>query len=247
MIVRKLNADGRTAFAQWIDDGGKGDAPLDLLTADGTSDALPLDVEVDIGPFDTRYDMGVHLVEALKPLGASLWFDEELWDWLALYYIDQSSAAVGGVRKLQARERYVLELRNRKWSRHLVRMSWLAVQEHGENARVLLNTPPHGHSEVLEQLAGQQELFGAKPLIAAARRMYWNDADGGGLKRGAQGKGPGTPRRLRRIMSQFRRTWDPNTMTADQLIELLPAEFDRWKKVPAELSGGAETHTAPSA
>lgn len=246
MIVRKLNADGRAAFAQWIADGGKGDAPLHLLSGEGTSDALAHDVEADLGPFETRYDMGVHLAEALKPLGASAWFDEGLWDWLALYYIDQSSAAVGGVRKLQARERYVLELRNRKWSRHLVRMSWLAVQEHGDNARVLLTTPPHGHSEVLEQLAGQQELFGAKPLMAAARRLYWTDA-AGGLKRGAQGKGPGTPRRLRRIMSQFRRTWDPNTMNATQLIDLLPAEFDRWKKPPAEQSSATELHAAPPA
>lgn len=233
MIVRKLNADGRAAFAKWIVDGGKGDAPHDLLTGDGTSEALSYDVEADIGPFVTRYDMGLHLAEVLKPLGASTWFDAGLWDWLALYYIDQSSTTIGGLRKLQARERYLLELRNRKWSRHLVRMSWLAVQEHGESARVLLTTPPHGHSEVLEQLSGQQELFGARPLIAAARRLYWNDATGG-LKRGAQGKGPGTPRRLRRIMSQFRRTWDPNTMSASQLLDLLPAEFDRWKKSHGE-------------
>jgi len=57
----------------------------------------------------------------------------------------------------------------------------------------------------------------------------------GTLKKGAQGKGPGTPRRLVRFMRQFRRTYDPPSMTVEQLLASLPKEFERWLKAPRDL------------
>jgi hypothetical protein len=113
------------------------------------------------------------------------------------------------------------------WSRHIVRMSWMAVVDHGKSARVMLALPITKQSEVLEQLAGQQEVFGAQPVVEAADKLYWNGTTGA-LKKGAQGKGAGTPRRLVRFMRQFRRTYDPPAMTADQLVSSLPPEFERW-------------------
>jgi hypothetical protein len=81
----------------------------------------------------------------------------------------------------------------------------------------------------MEQIGGQQEAFGARSVVELADRLYF-DTDTGRLKRGAQGKKEGTPRRLRTFLRQFRRTYDPPRMTADQLSECLPREFDRWKQ-----------------
>ena len=69
----------------------------------------------------------------------------------------------------------------------------------------------------------------AQFLKKSGDKLYWDEA-AGSLKRGAQGKGPGTPRRLVRFMRQFRRTYDPPAMKAAQLVDSLPPEFDRWKE-----------------
>ena len=65
--------------------------------------------------------------------------------------------------------------------------------------------------------------------LEAADKLYW-DEKSGALKKGAQGKAAGTPRRLVRFMRQLRRTYDPPAMTADQLVCVLPREFERWKQ-----------------
>lgn len=102
------------------------------------------------------------------------------------------------------------------------------LRDHGVFARVMLAFPISKQPETLEQLGGQQEAFGARAVVEAADRLYW-DPTTNALKRGAQGKKEGTPRRLVRFMRQFRRTFDPPAMTADQLLATLPKEFGRWQ------------------
>jgi hypothetical protein len=157
-------------------------------------------------------------------------FDAGVWDWISLFYIDVlAPLRANGTRDMKQNYRYTLELKNRMWSRHIARMSWMAVVDHGKFARIVLALPITKQSEVLEQLAGQQEVFGARSVIEAADKLYW-DENTGSLKRGAQGKAAGTPRRLVRFMRQLRRTYDTPAMTAEQLVGTLPSEFDRWKQ-----------------
>src|SRR5262249_61882818 len=106
------------------------------------------------------------------------------------------------------RVRCSLGVRNRKWSRHIVRMSWMSVKDHGEAARVMLSVPISKHTDVMEQIGGQQEAFGARSVVELADRLYF-DVGTGRLRRGAQSKGGGSPRRLRTFLRQFRRTYDP--------------------------------------
>jgi hypothetical protein len=209
-----------------------GPAPAHLLFGIG-SEAVGDAATVQSRSFASRLELGEYLADRLKSLPASqLRFDVGVWDWLSLFYIDAlAPRGANGARDIKQSYRYTLELKNRLWSRHILRMSWMAVVDHGAAARVMLAIPITKQSEVLEQLAGQQEVFGARPVIEAADRLYW-DQDSGTLKRGAQGKGGGTPRRLVRYMRQFRRTYDPPTMTVDELLASLPQEFARWIDSP---------------
>jgi hypothetical protein len=233
--VRRLNGAGIAAFRGWLVAGCPGDLPTHLLTDQSVSEALGTACTVEVRPFGTRFEFGEYLVERLSALSPSaIRFDVGLWDWLSLLYFDQlCPPKADGSRKPQELVRYALELSGRKWSRHFVRMSWMSVQEHGDNARVMLSVPMATHPDILEQLAGTQETFGSKTVIALARRLYW-DETGGKTKRGAQAKGRGTPRRLSKILRQLRRTWDPGAMTPIQLQALLPVpEFSRWE-APAQ-------------
>ncbi|MFQ5653524.1 MAG: hypothetical protein ACE5GW_02190 [Planctomycetota bacterium] len=45
----------------------------------------------------------------------------------------------------------------------------------------------------------------------------------------AGGKGRGSARRLADLANQLDLTWDLHTMKAEELLEILPAEFDRFK------------------
>jgi hypothetical protein len=230
--VRTFTAAGLTAWHDWVDMGCPDPVPAELLIDPTMSAPLVPACSVEPQTFADRYAFGCYLRERLAAAPvAAIRFDAGLWDWLSLFYIDQlAPLQATGRRKKQESVRLALQLSGRKWSRHLVRMSWMSVHEHGERARMMLNVPMDVHPDLLEQLAGAQETFGSPTVIAAAHALYW-DPEAGRTRRGAQAKGKGTPRRLGKLMRQLRRTWDPAAMTADQLLGLLPAhEFGRWNR-----------------
>jgi hypothetical protein len=217
--IRSLTQEGIAQFRGWVDKGAPSPAPVH------TSEPVPGTGPVELRDFATRFELGEYLADRLSGVPtARIRFDAGLWDWLSLFYIDVlAPLGADGKRDMKQIYRYTLELKNRMWSRHVVRMSWMAVADHG-NA-----LPITKQSEVLEQLAGQQEVFGARSVVEAADKLYW-DEKSGALKKGAQGKAAGTPRRLVRFMRQLRRTYDPPAMTADRLVGALPREFERWKQ-----------------
>lgn len=229
--IRKLTQRGREQFKAWLEQEAPGAAPLHLLTGPDTSSEVNGKAQIEQRGFASRLELGEYLADRLSGLPpASIRFEEGLWDWLTLFYIDELlPPGSGGKRDIKELVRYALELRNRKWSRHIVRMSWMAVKDHGPAARVMLAVPISKHTDVMEQIGGQQEAFGARSVVELADRLYF-DTQTGRLKRGAQGKKSGSPRRLRTFLRQFRRTYDPPRMTADQLAECLPGEFDKWKR-----------------
>lgn len=114
-----------------------------------------------------------------------------------------------------------------KAQRHRVRMPVLLLDTLGNDADHLLCRSPGVGTEIREQLTSQQDMF-HRTFQRVARRLYCDD-ESGDLKRGAGGAGAGSPRRLARIRRQFDVTWDLYDLTPDQLMAMLPREFDRFK------------------
>lgn len=229
--ARRLTESGVLAFRAWIASDAPGDPPHDLLQHPEASGALHAVADVEARSFASRYELGEYLASRLAPLGyARIAFDAGLWDWLTLFWFDEiAPRGATGKRRLHEMARYSQDAAGRRWSRHVVRMSWLSVENHGLHARYFLSTPLDRHTDVLEQIAGQQEVFGSRTAVALGERLYW-DAAAGQLRKGAGGKSAGSPRRLARFMKQIRMTYDPETMTANDLLALLPGEFARWTK-----------------
>lgn len=240
--TRRLTEQGVAAFRAWIAAGAAGDPPHDLLDKPETSASLHATVDVEHRNFSSRYELGAYLVPRFEPLGAGrIAFDAGLWDWLTLLWFDSIAPRdASGKRRLHEIARYSQEPASRRWSRHVVRMSWFAVQTHGERARYFLSTPLDRHTDVLEQIAGQQEVFGSRTAVALGERLYWDEGSQQ-LRKGAGGKSAGSPRRLSRFMRQIRMTYDPETMTVDQMVALLPGEFARWLKPPEPPKPSAAT------
>jgi hypothetical protein len=115
----------------------------------------------------------------------------------------------------------------------LVRTTWNLVRVHASAARFILAGPLHVHGEAAEQLGAYQDVITCKPLIAAIASLAW-DIDRARLKRGFSGSGPGSARRVPVIAKQFRLTYDLDAMRSEQILELLPREFDRFKERVSE-------------
>jgi hypothetical protein len=79
------------------------------------------------------------------------------------------------------------------------------------------------------ELANRQELITNPAIVAAATRLYY-DPSKGRLKRSGSKGTPGTIRRFAEVLVQLDVVWDLYSMSVDELIEMLPAEFDRFRQ-----------------
>lgn len=232
--VRRLNDRGREAFRAWLEDGATGTPPIALLDDPTMSDPLRLVIRRPQASYESRYDLGGALVDLLDGLDvAEIQTDAGLWDWLSLCLVDQLCPPdEAGRRKPGQIDRYLLQLENHRTRyRHLVRTAWSLVRVHDSSARFMLAGPLHVHGEAAEQLGAYQDVITCKPLIAAIGSLVW-DVDRGKLKRGFGGSGPGSARRVQVVAKQFGLTYDLHSMRPEQILALLPREFDRFRKGP---------------
>ena len=230
--IRRLNDRGREAFRQWLEDGATGAPPLALLDDPAMSVPLRLAMPRPHANFDSRYDLGVELVDLLDGLDlAEIQADADLWDWLSLCLIDQICPPdEAGRRKPGQTDRYLLQLDNHRTRyRHLVRTAWSLVRVHDSAARFMLGGPLHVHGEAAEQLGAYQDVITCKPLITAIASLAW-DVERARLKRGFGGSGPGSARRVPVVAKQFRLTYDLDSMRPEQILDLLPREFERFRE-----------------
>lgn len=248
-MLRRLNDRGIVRWKAWLDGGATGEPPRYLLHDPETSTDVTPPVAILPKTFGTRFEFGRYLEELLRPVDAAqIRFDAGLWDALTLHFVDVVyPAGAAAVRKPMEIVRLAFAADSyQKRTRHLVRTAWLLVSQHGEHARFMLSGPPDVHGDVVEQLSNRQEVIGSKALIAAAAAMWWDEA-GQTHRRGITNRNPrkgGTVRRLIDVARQFRLTWDLDSMTPEQIVNLLPSEFDRWKR-PASGSGSFKVGHKP--
>ncbi|MCP5430212.1 MAG: hypothetical protein H6962_08400 [Chromatiaceae bacterium] len=189
VTARRLNKRGLRAFASYVDqlrDGSKLPAPVHLLTDDDYSEELEIPVSVGDDPFETRYDIGKHLVRAfrgknMQPLLGDIGF----WTWLALFWFDQlCPPAADGSRKPSKEYNYILSTNYNHRPRHAIRTTWLLVDRYGEDSLFLLSKKPNERGELIEQLAARQYFISCQGVIGAAAALYY-DPDRATFKRGA--------------------------------------------------------------
>lgn len=236
-LLRKLNDEGLRQFAEYIASGCNGSPPHHLLDGPGTSDPLRVAIVLVPPAFADRYEFGQYLVKRLANLdAAAISSDRHLWTWLALFWFDDlCPLRADGTRDVKEEHRYIYSNDFRYYYRHLVRSPWYIVRHHGENGRFMLmgskqsDHPLSVHGEILEQIGGRQQVFASRPIVAAASRIY-TEPETGRPRRGVAGRGRGSAYRFGMVLRQLDLTYDPEAMPEDGLINILPAEFEHWKK-----------------
>jgi hypothetical protein len=94
-----------------------------------------------------------------------------------------------------------------------------------------LKQPLWKPGDIVEQLASRKELVTNRAVAETATRLYFDSA-AGAFKRGHSSKIRGGPRRLASLLNQLDLTWYLYGMTTDEILNLLPKEFDRFRRSP---------------
>jgi hypothetical protein len=233
MKVRRLTDDGVRQFEEFVESlrqGGSQNTPTFLLDDVNASEALSVDLEVDLRAFDNRYELGVYLSDVFSNIEMqSFYGDRGFWSWLGLYWFDQlCPMKPDGKRKPQMSYSYVL---SDKWThrpRHAIFTTWQLVSLYGEDARFLLSRELPVRGELIEQMTARQYFLSCDGVIRLASRLYYDD-ERETFKRGAAArKSAGCVYRYIGWLQQLEVNYDLYSVTADELMSFLPAEFSRF-------------------
>lgn len=233
--LRRFNELGLECFRDYLieaNGGGTVEPPLRLLSSDEMTevvDARPLPVS----EFSSRLEMAAAAHDSFGGLlGSGLDRDSGFWAWVALAWIDVLLPKANGKRgRPLSIYRWIPDVNNpRTFHRHLVAGPVLIYgdhQDYPERALAVLCGLPSRPGEVSEQLLSNRTLCSSPGIMEVATRLYVN-SETRVLKRGASGKSSGSARRLIDVLSQLERTWDVQSLSADQILDLLPDEFGRF-------------------
>lgn len=241
MRLRRLNQAGLDRFAEFLD-SLTGDAPMQwpvaLLTDDGRTEPVEPETQVKMQRFASRMELAAYLDSVFQSAGLSNNDrDQGLWAWLSLFFFEQLCPRdAAGVRRPGERARWILNTASRRYYRHLLAGPYLVYRLHAdapERLQALLCGPVHQTSDVFLEIADSPQLVTNPAVLAAATRLYY-DPQTGRPKRGTGRDAPGGARRMAEVLAQFDCTWDLYSMSEDDLLRLLPAEFDPFRSPQAQ-------------
>lgn len=234
--VRLLSDEGIARFAAYLvalRAGSTDSPPFSLLTDPVTSREADATAFVERREFSNRYEFGTYLVEHLAAFNQPMLSrNHALWTWLALYYFDQvCPKKADGTRKPGEDARHIMpaQFNWQRVYRQLVRESWFAVRLNGEIVKPLLAGDLATRGDIIEQCSGRQTIISNPVIMSAVCDLYINPKTGRPRK-GTSGKEGGSPRRLSLVLQQLDLTFDLWASTSQQVVALLPAEFEEWKE-----------------
>jgi len=236
MKLRKLKDSGIKRLELYLDSLSTESPqpyPRELLSDPAFSDAVS-DVAVQPNDFSNKYEIASYLHNLFTRADLpDVTTNKGLWCWLSLYYFEQlCPRGLGGKFNPGARARWIPEVHNfQRYYRHLLAGPYRIFYFHRDKpdrTNALLCGEICKQGDLIEQLASRQELITNRSLIEAVTNLYY-DPSTKKNKRGAGGKGGGSPRRLAEVIDQFNLTWDLYSMTPEEFMQLLPSEFDRFK------------------
>ncbi|WP_421288106.1 hypothetical protein [Aeromonas veronii] len=235
MTIMRMTELGKTRFITFLDSlktNEPQDFPQELL--------LPSEFAQVIGGSTTLLDNlnledSLSTAKELDKIVAELELtsaerDWGFWTWCSAYLFERLCKKINGQYKPGEIPIWIAEPNNwQRYYRHYLASIWrvfIAHRGYEDKLVVLLNGAVNTPGELWAQIAATQTLITNPSMIEAIYHLYW-DKENLTRKRGAGGK---SPRRLTRVLRQFERTYDFVAMSGEQIVHLLPSEFDRFKE-----------------
>jgi len=190
------------------------------------------DYEIDRGKeFENRYDFGKYLYGIFR----SKHVEKEIGmlSWLALLFLNQICKKLGKSNRLQilSKYRYIPEIENSwRFYRHLVLTPIIVWQRLKEDSILLLSNPLYESGDAVEQLMSRQDFIANEKILTVARKLYFDEQKRRPKPRAFSDSEPGNAKRLARdIVPQLSMTYDLYDAPINQIMDLLPKEFEKWK------------------
>lgn len=230
MELREFNQEGNKKYLEWLETmkfDDQQDLPNHLLDNDEYTKVIGASIENR--SFSNTREFGEYLDSIVdKEYMGSF----GVWNWLSCFYLDQFLPLKKGIRKKPGSlNRYVVTegamFTNDPFRRHLAAMPGLFAKAHrGEDdiLDVILSQNDIGkYGDMQEQPLATQEYYYCRPILKTLNELYWDDGSGK-LKKSASTH----VRRFIVVIGSIGFTHDFNKMTVDQIMEVLPPEFDEW-------------------
>lgn len=237
--IRVLTERGLEIFSEYLHTLGENPyARLPKIILRDLAVPVPNAPSVEPRVFHTKFEAADYLLEKVNQIYMPDKFhDPGLWAWFSAYYFDTvCPEEANGKRIVREHLRYIPEPKrtgdDRKKSRHLLAFPVRILDVHKNQPTILrlfLQRRVDIMGDFVEQLGSRQSLAMAPGILKAADLLYW-DASRDTQKVGAATRGnDGDVRRFVDMLQQFEVTFDLYSLTGEQIVELLPAEFDQWK------------------
>jgi len=244
--VRRFTEHGiiqfETLLNDFIADKKIDDEKLEKLLFDDVystvfEEAAPFTLDTD----NNKYKIAKVISESLKLKDhPELDKDRGLWTWLSallLKRLVKVNRKTGELDFSEEKENslYIYHPAHNRYYRHLVAFPCLIYSSLGDKGRIFLRGDISERGEIVEQLASVQDVQRNPGVIEAITILYYDPSKDGVMKGAASKPNEernlgGQARRLREVLKQFALTYDLNAMEGSQIVDLLPREFDRWKK-----------------
>jgi hypothetical protein len=237
MQLRRLTPSGLERFASLLEHARQGHNPDFVALRDDPTFTEIVVPNITLGamPSDSKLEVGRYLCETLEPItvDASVDRDAGLWAWIALAWIDSLAPVdASGKRNVLSDYRWIPMVDSaRRYYRHLLIVPFMVYSAHRADpnvAMVLLGGRVQQPGDANEHLASRQEILSSAALIGAATALYYDGA-AGKIKSGFSDRGPGSVQRFGLLLNQYVLTWDLHEKAPDDVISLLPKEFDRFR------------------
>jgi hypothetical protein len=239
--IRKFTDEGLEQFRNYLAElreGSTSPPPFHLLNDQDTSEPMNAEGQIENRNFRTRLDLARYLDDTLADIESdSIETDIHIWSWLSLFYFDQTCPPQkDGVRKPGRDYRHILEPGYPNGHRHILCGPYMVYTVYGlgdELSKLLLCTTVPVESQFLHEFASRQNFITNIGLLEAAHLLYFDDSIYK-PKRGVfmRKNKPGTLYRFVDVIQQFDINYDLYSMSGDEVIELLPPEFNKWKDTP---------------
>lgn len=233
MKLRQFNEAGVDAFQNYLSlarESPESLPPRELLEDPNLTAVINPTIEVSQIAFVSRTDAATYLSESLRPLPEEeVRNDAGLWTWLSLFYFDQVCPPVRGKYTVKNSYHYVFEPHNpRHFYRHLLFIGWRVIQIAPDHSRLYLNVPLSSLDKFTTEVMKRLYLTRIPCIFEVLDRVYWDPRRQRPIK-GVVGTSTTRPgdlvHRLPIRIRQLERTYDLQSLTADQLLDLLGKEF----------------------
>tara|TARA_Y100001970_G_scaffold166082_1_gene203099 strand:- start:2485 stop:3717 length:1233 start_codon:yes stop_codon:yes gene_type:complete len=242
-VLRRFTPDGIDEFEQMVDAARRGESvnPASLIHNEEYTKLIKLGVDFETQHFSSRLLVAKYLDQIVNlafdsnedPL-----YDGGFWTWLTACFFDELTQDGKGKHKVYENAKYIFtpsgEAAYQDRHRHFLAGPWFIYdlyRDDLEKAQLVLCGKVTVLGDFVEIICSSQQILGNPSVMGAIHELYY-DQQKGQPKFGAasQKVDSGSIRMYPRVQKQLMRTHYFSDLSPNRILELLPEEFDRWKK-----------------